>query len=114
MPVMRTLTAAIALVAVSSSTALAASLPVNQRFSDAKGKVSLLTRSGGKGSVTARTSCGRFADRRVRIARGRITSVKGARYRITGVVTSRSTLRLTVRRGRCAVTFAMKRVTKPQ
>lgn len=111
---LRTLLAGVALTAILSSTAVAASLPVNQRFSDAKDRVSLLTRAGGKGSVTARTRCGRFADRRVRISRGQIASPKGARYRITGVVTSRSTLRLTVRRGGCAATFALKRVTKPQ
>jgi hypothetical protein len=114
MPVLRVLITAVALTAVLCATAVAASLPVNQRFSDAKEKVSLLTRSGGKGSVTARTRCGRFADRRVRISRGRITSTKGARFRITGVVTSRSTLRLSIRRGTCATTFSLKRVTKPQ
>ena len=69
---------------------------------------------GGKGYVTARTRCGRFADRRVRIARGRISSPKGARHRITGVVTSRSTLRLTIRRGGCVATLALRRVTAPE
>lgn len=114
MPVLRVLLTTVVLVAVVCGTAAAASLPVNQRFTDAKEKVSLLTRSGGKGYVTARTRCGRFADRRVRIARGRISSPKGAPHRITGVVTSRSTLRLTIRRGGCVATLALKRVTAPQ
>ena len=77
MPVLRILITTVVLTAVVCGTAVAASLPVNQRFSDAKEKVSLLTRSGGKGYVTARTRCGRFADRRVRIARGRITLAEG-------------------------------------
>jgi hypothetical protein len=50
----------------------------------------------------------------VRISRGLISSPKGARHRITGVVTSRSTLRLTIRRGGCVATLALKRVTAPQ
>lgn len=96
------------------ATATAASLPVNQRYADNKGKVSLLTRSGGKGYVNARTRCGRLADRRVRISGGRITSSRAARLRVTGTVTSRSTATLTIRRRGCAATFALKRVTAPQ
>ncbi len=77
MPVLRILITAVVLAAVVCGTAVAASLPVNQRFTDRADKVSLLTRAGGKGYVTARTRCGRFADRRVRIARGRITLAEG-------------------------------------
>mgnify|MGYP007001750052 CR=1 FL=1 len=62
MPVLRTFTTTALACAALCATATAASLPVNQRFADSKGKVSLLTRSGGKGYVNARTRCGRLAD----------------------------------------------------
>lgn len=114
MPARRTLLLAALFTVAFCATAAAVSLPANQRFSDAKARISLLTRAGGKGYVTARTRCGRFADRRVRIARGRVTTPVKGRYRITGVVTTRSTLQLVVQRGRCSATFQLRRVTAPQ
>ena len=114
MPALRTFTTTAIACAALCATATAASLPVNQRFADSKGKVSLLTRSGGKGYVNARTRCGRLADRRVRIRAGRITSSRTPRVRVTGQVTSRSTATVTIRRRGCAATFTLARVTAPQ
>lgn len=114
MPVVRPALLAVVLVTVLCASASAVSLPVNQRFTDSKDRVSMITRSGGKGYVTARTRCGRFASARVRISGGRLSSLKGARYRLTGVVTSRSTLKLTVRRRGCVTAFSLRRVTKPE
>ena len=92
----------------------AVSLPSNQTFVDGKDRVSLLTRSGGEGYVTARTRCGRIADYRVRIRGGRVSTPRGTRYRIAGTVTTRSTVSLRIRRGKCSAAYTLRRSTEPQ
>lgn len=93
----------------------AASLRVDQRYADAGGRVSLLTRSGGRGYVTARTRCGRIADRRVRFSRGRFQHVnRRSSVRISGTVVDRDTARIAIRKGRCVARLTLRRVTEAQ
>lgn len=97
-----------------SAPALGATLPVNQRFVDSKGKVSLLTRSGGKGFLTGRTRCGRFRDQRVSLTGGRVRSRKGARIRVTGTIPSSRMVQIRATRGRCAVSLTLRRNSRPE
>jgi hypothetical protein len=91
----------------------AVSLPADQTFVSSKGGVSMLTRSGGRAFVTARTRCGRVSDQRVRIRRGIISTPTRKRVRISGRVLSRTSARLTLRRGGCVVTYTVRRQGKP-
>lgn len=92
----------------------AASLPVNQRFVDARGVFSLLTRPGGKGVIDARTRCGRLIGQRVSLRGGQVRSRKGARFRVRGTIRSARSVRVTVTRRTCSASFTLRRSTKPE
>ncbi len=112
---MRTSFATILIVGAVASTASpagAASLPSDQTFKDAQGKMSLLTRRGGKGFLTAATRCGRLADVKVAIRRGKVSGRRG-RTRISGSVLSRSKVSVKIRRGSCAFRAVLKRDAGP-
>lgn len=98
----------------STAVALGASLPVNQRFVDSSGKVSLLTRAGKKGYLTGPTRCGRLADQRVSLTGGKVRSRKGARIKVSGTIPTSRSVRIRVARKQCAVSLTLRRNTKPE
>lgn len=104
----------LAVLLASTATTLAASLPVNQRFVDAKGKVSLLTRAGKVGYVTGSTKCGRLADQRVSLKGGKVRSRKRARIKISGTIPTSRSVRIRVTRKQCSVSLTLRRNTKPE
>jgi hypothetical protein len=103
----------LSLLAIHPAPAGAASLPPDQTFVSSQGGVSMLTRSGGRAFVTARTRCGRVSDQRVRVRGGRISTPGRARVRISGRVLSRSRVRLTLRRGSCTRTYTLRVQGRP-
>lgn len=107
--VTRSLVLALLALAAGATAAQAASLPANQRFTDARGRAELITRSGGRGSVSATTRCGRLTDQPVRIVAGAVRSRAGARYRISGVVQTSSQVRLRIARRGCSATYTLRR-----
>jgi hypothetical protein len=105
---------AVAAAVVFAASAGDATLPTNATFADAKGRVELLTRSGGVAFLTARTRCGRVSDHRLRIRRGRLHSAKAGRFQVTGTVLSTSRVTIRVTAGTCTATSALHRITAPQ
>lgn len=105
---------ALAILVATAATANGASLLVNQRYVDGKGRVVLLVRSGGKGFLTGRTACGRLVEQPLSLRGGKVRSRKGARIRVSGTVTSSRSVQLRVTRKRCSASLTLRRNTKPE
>jgi branched-chain amino acid transport system substrate-binding protein len=91
----------------------AASLPADQTFVSVTGAVTLRTQSEDRARVTARTRCGRVTGQPVQIMGGRVVSPGRPRMRISGLVLSPSSARLTVRQGNCVATYTLRRGRRP-